>query len=93
MTRTKLNDQYVRLWTESQYYIEHADVGTRGNNACDVAVLWICGERAEDQRILTELGPYDQQPIRYVFGTDLADSIRIRYNKHAHDLKFQNQEF
>jgi len=29
-------------------------------------------------------------PIRYVFDTDLADMIRIRYDTHVHDLRFQN---
>jgi len=30
---------------------------------------------------------------RYVFDTDLADTIRIRYDTHVHDLRFQNLEF
>jgi len=34
-----------------------------------------------------ELGRYGQQQIRYVFDTDLSDSIRIRYDAHVHDLK------
>jgi len=39
------------------------------------------------------LGQYGKQPIQYVFDTDLADTIRIRYDTHVHDLRFQNQEF
>ena len=31
------------------------------------------------------LGRYVQQPIRYVFDTGLADTIRIRYNTHVHE--------
>ena len=31
------------------------------------------------------LGRYGQQPIRYVFDTDLADTIRIRYDTHVHN--------
>jgi len=31
--------------------------------------------------------------IRYVFDTDLADTIRIRYDTHLHDFWFQNQDF
>ena len=31
------------------------------------------------------LGQYGQQPIRYVFDTDLADTIRIRYDTHVHN--------
>jgi len=31
--------------------------------------------------------------IRSTFDTDLADTIRIRYDTHVHDLTFQNQEF
>jgi len=38
------------------------------------------------------LGRYGQQLYRYVFDTDLADTIRIRYDTHAHYLRFQNQE-
>jgi len=36
------------------------------------------------------LGRYSQQPIRYVFDTDLADTIRIRCDTHVHALRFQN---
>jgi len=36
---------------------------------------------------------YGQQPIPYVLDTDLADTIRIRYDTHEHDFRFQNQEF
>ena len=43
--------------------------------------------------IALELGRYGQQLIRYVFDSDLADTIRIRYDKHVHDLRFQYQEF
>jgi len=42
---------------------------------------------------LLGLGRYGQQPIRYVFDTDLADTIRIRYDTHVHDYRFQSQEF
>jgi len=38
------------------------------------------------------LGRYGQQPIRYVFDTDNADTIRIRYGKNVHDLRFHYQE-
>ena len=41
-------------------------------------------------------GRYGQQPIiplRYVFDTDLVDTIRIQCDIHVHDLKFLNQEF
>ena len=34
---------------------------------------------------LIGLGRYGQQPIRYVFDTDLADTIRIRYETHVHN--------
>ena len=34
-------------------------------------------------------GRYSQQPIRYVIDTDLADTIRIQYDTHVHDLRFQ----
>jgi len=34
-----------------------------------------------------------QQSIRYVFDSDLVDTIRIRYDTHVHDFTFQNQEF
>jgi len=34
-----------------------------------------------------ELGRYGQQPIRYVFYMDLADSIRILYDAHVDDFK------
>ena len=37
------------------------------------------------------LGRYGHQPYRYVFDTDLADTIRIRYDTHVYDLRFQNQ--
>jgi len=30
------------------------------------------------------LGRYGQQPIRYVFDTDFADTIRIRYDTRVH---------
>jgi len=43
--------------------------------------------------ILLGLGRYGKQPIGNVFNTDLADTVRIRYNKHVHNLKFQSQEF
>ena len=36
---------------------------------------------------------YGQQPIQYVFDTDLADTILIPHDTHVHDLRFQNQEF
>jgi len=36
---------------------------------------------------------YGQQPIQYVFHTDLADTIHIQNDTHVHDLRFQNQEF
>jgi len=36
---------------------------------------------------------YGHQPYQYVFDTDLADTIRIRYDTHVHDLRFQSQEF
>jgi len=40
------------------------------------------------------LGRYVQQPIRYVFDTDLADTIRIRYNTHVHEgYKIKQFEF
>jgi len=39
------------------------------------------------------LGLYGQQPIRYVFDTDFADTICIRYDTHLHKLRFQYQEF
>jgi len=39
------------------------------------------------------LGRYGQQPYRYVFDTGLANTIRIRYDTHVHELRFQNQEF
>jgi len=39
------------------------------------------------------LGRYGHQPYRYVFDTDLADTIRIRYDTHVNDLRFQNQEY
>jgi len=39
------------------------------------------------------LGQYGQQLFRYIFGTDLANMIRIRYDTHVHYLRFQNQEF
>jgi len=29
----------------------------------------------------------------WILNTDLADTIRIRYDTHVHDLWFQNQEF
>jgi len=44
-------------------------------------------------RIALRLGRYGQQPIRYVFDTDLVDTIRIRYDTHVHDLRFKNQDF
>ena len=34
------------------------------------------------------LGRYGQQPYRYLFDTDLANTIRIRYDAHVHDLRF-----
>jgi len=37
---------------------------------------------------LIGLGRYGQQPYRYVFDTDLADTIHIRYDTHVHDLRF-----
>ena len=39
------------------------------------------------------LGRHSQQPYRYVFDTNLADTIRIQYDTPVHDLRFQNQEF
>jgi len=39
------------------------------------------------------MGRYGQQLYRYVFYMDLDDTIRIRYDKHVHDLRFQNQTF
>ena len=38
------------------------------------------------------LGRYGHQPYRYVFDTDLVDTIRIRYDTHVHDIRFQNLE-
>ena len=49
--------------------------------------------------IFLGLGWYGHQPYRYVFDTDLADTIRyvfdmirIRYDTHVHDIRFQNLE-
>jgi len=42
---------------------------------------------------LVGLGRYSHQPIRYVIDTDLADTIRIQYDTHVHNLRFQNQGF
>ena len=36
---------------------------------------------------------YGQQLIRYVCDTDFADTKCIRYDTHAHDLRFQTQYF
>jgi len=41
---------------------------------------------------LLGLGRYGHQPYRYVFDTDPADTIRIRYDTLVHDLMFQNLE-
>jgi len=35
------------------------------------------------------LGQYGLQLIRYVFDTDLADTIRIRYDSHVHVFKIK----
>jgi len=39
------------------------------------------------------LGRYGHQPYRYVFDTDLADTIRIRYDTHVYDLSFKINNF
>ena len=41
----------------------------------------------KDAMSVLGVGRYGQQPIRYVFDTDLADTIRIRYDIHVHDFK------
>jgi len=38
------------------------------------------------------LGQYGQQPIWYVFNTDIADIIRTRYDTHVCVFRFKNQE-
>jgi len=50
----------------------------------NVLLAGCVGDRAER---------YGQQLIWYVFDTDLADIIHIRYDTHVHNLRFQNQEF
>jgi len=39
------------------------------------------------------MGRYDLQLIRYVFDTDIDDTLRTRNNKNVHHLRFQNKEF
>jgi len=43
--------------------------------------------------IISRTGRYGQQAIRYVFTADLAHTIRIQYDTHIHDLRFETQEF
>jgi len=35
---------------------------------------------------------YGQQPYRFIFDTEHANTIRIRYDTHVHDIRFQTQE-
>ena len=42
--------------------------------------------------LFSRAGMISQQPIQYILDTDFADTIGIRYDTHAHDLKFQNQK-
>ena len=39
------------------------------------------------------LGQYGQQPYRYVFDTDLADTIRIRYDNMYTTIGFKIKNF
>jgi len=38
--------------------------------------------------LFSRAGMISQQPIQYILDTDFADTIGIRYDTHAHDLRF-----